>query len=105
MVRARFLRDDAALSGTASVLVVVFIIAIPLALLALVFLYLRRTAPEGTVLASEAEKPATPVAALEGHAARVKGAMKCPSCGMAVSPDRPGRGISRCPNCNTALIA
>jgi hypothetical protein len=83
------------------VLGVAFVILVPLVLLALLFVYLRRTAPGGVV--APAVVPEALTAATDGPAGRVKGAVQCKNCGMSVTPARPGTSIPRCPNCNTAL--
>lgn len=87
------------------ILGVIVVILIPLVLLALLFLYLRRMAPGGTVLASEAAapEPVQPAPIVDGPGARVTGARKCNNCGMVTTAAKIGGLLPRCQNCNAAL--
>jgi len=79
------------------------VVIIPIALLIMLFVYLRRTAPGGVIATPTEAKPVLTEPIMEGPAMRVAGARKCKKCGMAVTGTAVGGMMMRCPNCNTAL--
>lgn len=96
---ASFRRDE---SGNVfwDVVGLLLVILIPVGLFVLVYVYLRRTAPGGTV----PQAASTPATTVEDADAPLKGAKTCARCGYAVKPFR-GRmlGVNECPNCGSPL--
>lgn len=88
------------------VLGVLAVIGIPIALLVLLFTYLRRAAPGGVVPAptSAPSPPAEEAPSrVQGPGARVTGARTCAKCGFTTTAAMIGGMVPRCQNCNAAL--
>lgn len=79
----------------------VLLILVPLALFALLFVYLRRMAPGGV---PKGEAGQATEDTLDETLARIPGARLCSRCGIQVRPVHGMHGIE-CPNCGSGMTA
>lgn len=86
--------------ATTDAILLVLAIIIPLGLFALLFRYLKNTAPGGSVPAS-VPKPPEP----DSPTAKLAGAKKCKRCGVEVRPTSGRIYAKECPNCGSGLNA
>lgn len=85
-------------SGLMSVFWIVFIPVVVLLLFLVLFVYLRRVAPEGEVAGEETTKP-EPVPLPAG---KLPGSVTCKRCGIDVKP-APSNIGRICPNCGFGI--
>lgn len=91
----RSLRSDEGANAALDAFLLLLLIVVPLGVFYLLYLYLRRTAPEGAV--PSAESPAPAPAKMSGSSTTT-----CPRCGLSVRPFV-GHAGRECPNCQMHL--
>lgn len=104
--RSLLLESEDAATTIASVLGILALVLVPVGLFALLWMYLRRVAPEGTVPEAQADAVAAPAAAPAPRRMEdvTQQNVNCPRCGILVRPNLKGYETAECANCGAPIF-